>query len=113
MYNILCHYTTEITCTHIKSIFAISEHNTPMIHTSVLKTLHNHQTLNAYTEILSALTRVIFSYDKPGKRNMRKINGERERKREGKIVRDGKTGKRYRHRERERTKLPPAILDVA
>lgn len=44
-----------------------------------------------------ALTRVIFSYDKPGKRNMRKINGERERKREGKIVRDGKTGKRYKH----------------
>lgn len=38
---------------------------------------------------------------------------DRERKREGKIVRDGKTGKRYKHRERGRTKLPPAILDVA
>lgn len=37
---------------------------------------------------------------------------EREKEIEGKIVRERK-GKRYRHRERGRTKLPPAILDVA
>jgi len=52
--SFLCYYQTKIASIHIKSAFAITEHNTPLIHTSVLKTLHNHQTLNnAYTEILT------------------------------------------------------------